>query len=460
MKTKTNGIVKLIIAVLILVLAMFSSKVEAAEKYDEFYELDGNYITRILPQTSVRDLKNNLDSESIVVKTANGEALDDDKFVGSGMTLEINGNNYTASVVGDLDGNGIITITDFIKLRHYMTNIITLEDWYVKAGDINNDGNISITDLSQLNLAVVRIKDIIAPETFIPETSFTKNTLTVSGETVDSNSGVAEYFFKIDNGNWVQNTSKTNGKYTFENIDFTQQHTVKMKVKDNAGNEKKTQTIVVNKQNKAIEIIPSTTEWTNEDITVVVEYDSNIDNTEKLISTDGGQTFTKYTGPVTVSKNTRIVAQIKRNYAVIEETSYDVTNIDKLDPKEFTPAIQYGKNSIQVDATTEDADATSEYGKSGMKEYEYVLKMGFWKWAINLQDNTYTFGALESKMNYDLEITAIDNAGNKRSYEEKNVKPKPEYTLEINANGGEYVGETTIVKTEGHGSKWTDKFCG
>lgn len=221
-------------------LCIFSINSDAQEKYGEFYETKDEYITRILPETTLQDLKNNLENQQINVKTENGKVFPNTEYVGTSMKMTVGEKNYTLSVIGDVDGNGKITITDASKINLHKNNLKKLDDKYILSADLNNDGKITITDVVQINLVVVNLKDIIAPVSFTPTVTSTQNSITIEGITTDKNSGIDSYSFKLDNGNWAQNTDKTDGKYTFSSVDSAVGHTVLMKVKDKAGNQKKT----------------------------------------------------------------------------------------------------------------------------------------------------------------------------------------------------------------------------
>lgn len=125
------------------------------------YTQEDNYITRVLPNTLVTEFKNNLSTEgNVILKDRNGEIVEDDNIVKTGMTLEIGGAQYKVSVVGDINGDGKLSITDLVQCNLHTTNIKVLKGENVKSADINGDGNCTVTDLVQLNLVVANIKDI------------------------------------------------------------------------------------------------------------------------------------------------------------------------------------------------------------------------------------------------------------------------------------------------------------
>ena len=74
------------------------------------------------------------------------------------MILKVEENTqYTLIVIGDIDGNGKISITDLVRLKLFSVSILIPNDIEKIASDMNGDGKISITDLVQLKLISVGI---------------------------------------------------------------------------------------------------------------------------------------------------------------------------------------------------------------------------------------------------------------------------------------------------------------
>lgn len=67
----------------------------------------------------------------------------------------------TAVVTGDLNGDGNVTITDMLMLKSRVLGH-TLESTAEKAGDINYDGNVSITDFLRIKSALLGKETIVA----------------------------------------------------------------------------------------------------------------------------------------------------------------------------------------------------------------------------------------------------------------------------------------------------------
>lgn len=58
-------------------------------------------------------------------------------------------------MTGDIDGNGIIDISDLTMLSQFVMNDITLSRDHLNAADCNGDGMTDITDLALLKQYVM-----------------------------------------------------------------------------------------------------------------------------------------------------------------------------------------------------------------------------------------------------------------------------------------------------------------
>ena len=139
----------------------------------------------------------------------------------------------------------------------------------------------SIAEIKTATLNVTNI-DRLAPNAFTPTATTTSNSITITGSTTDQPatttdgcSGIVAYYFSKDNGtSWQTNEDKTQTSYTYTELTQGTEYTIKMKAIDKAGNETITESITATTVTIAslgdIQISPSTTEWTNQDVTVTV----------------------------------------------------------------------------------------------------------------------------------------------------------------------------------------------
>ncbi len=89
-----------------------------------------------------------IEGVSATVKGADGKTLAGTAYVGTGCVIDVNGKSYSACIKGDLDGNGMLSSSDLVKLKQCLAGN---EDYssssaYFKAADYNADQRITTAD--------------------------------------------------------------------------------------------------------------------------------------------------------------------------------------------------------------------------------------------------------------------------------------------------------------------------
>ena len=288
--------------------------------------------------------------------------------------------------------------------------------------------------------------DRLAPNTFAPTVKGTKNRLEITANTTDKEatakdgkSGIKGYKFSKDNGSsWTGLI--TEGKYAYENLQSGTTYPIKVKAVDNAGNEVETNTtngtteeeITVPDGEGRISFAKDPNRWTRGQVRVEISTREQGYGIE--YSLDGSK-YTSYSAPIEVSENRIIYARLTKNGKAGKSATYNVDNIDRLQPKEFAVNIQ-GKttNSIVVEGNTTDAEGTQTDGSSGVRGYRFS-KDGGSNWTEEQTSGTYVFTGLNAGVNYQIKIKAIDNAGNERETTVKNETtsqlPNPQEKIQI-----------------------------
>ena len=160
-----------------LIKGSYSSSESIIFNYDLNVDNDNMIIKYLYDGTLVGDLlskvSSNLSNTEIVIYDINGNVKNNDNVLVSGDKLVlkyINGNSileYDLSVLGDVDGNGIVDLLDVNKLFEYYRNYSDMNSYYVNAGDVKFDeGDISF-DENDINLYVgdeKKINYIIFPD--------------------------------------------------------------------------------------------------------------------------------------------------------------------------------------------------------------------------------------------------------------------------------------------------------
>ena len=271
---------------------------------------------------------------------------------------------------------------------------------YVALTDGNNYGVTASHEVTNID----KIKPVI--------TSVTATTNTIKITATDEASGICAYAISESSTMPTKFTVVDSTKIFNKIIENKKQSTkYYVWVKDQAGNVSEvasttTGTVAgLTDANTTFSKTPN--DWTNKDVTLTAS------TTEKNFALqtkkDNGEWQT--TGTQTFTENGTIYARLWDGINAGAETKLNVTNIDKLAPNAFTPKATVTTNSIKVDGTTTDAQATSTNGSSGIKEYRFSKDGG--KTYTNAQTSaTYTFSGLTQNVEYTIVVEAKDNAGN------------------------------------------------
>ena len=136
--------------------------------FDESLREDtiNNQISKIEPDTKTSDLLNKItyskDNYDVVIKNINGEVISDDKLVGTGTTINLVTKDtkdiiqtYTVIIYGDVNGDGKIYATDYVKIKNHIMDISKLNGVPMIAADVNRDGNIYATDYVKVKMHIM-----------------------------------------------------------------------------------------------------------------------------------------------------------------------------------------------------------------------------------------------------------------------------------------------------------------
>ncbi len=127
----------------------------------ETWQASGAVLRKIPLGTTVGALKAGLNAGAFVTVTdAVGNALDDGVTAGSGMRVLLTDgetvyDSLTVAVTGDLNGDGKITLTDYVKLKSVLFNGTSLPGGAAEAADLNGDGNLTLTDYVKLKSCIL-----------------------------------------------------------------------------------------------------------------------------------------------------------------------------------------------------------------------------------------------------------------------------------------------------------------
>ncbi len=103
-------------------------------------------IVTIVPGTKVSDIVN-LIGKNTFVKDANGKEVESSKIPGTGYRVN---DTYTISMIGDLNGDGLVKSSDYMLIKKYIMESSKLKVSQKEAADVDKDGNIRATDYMKI----------------------------------------------------------------------------------------------------------------------------------------------------------------------------------------------------------------------------------------------------------------------------------------------------------------------
>ena len=115
------------------------------------YTLDNGFVIGVRDQVTVGSLLANFDNTGLEAVDAQGNALMDSDFVGTGTKISLlYGNDVldtvTVVVRGDLDGNGIVDTTDYMRVKSALRGTFEIDEAQRKAADADQNDKINATD--------------------------------------------------------------------------------------------------------------------------------------------------------------------------------------------------------------------------------------------------------------------------------------------------------------------------
>lgn len=128
---------------------------------DDSLSLSEDIITKINPGMKVSEILAKITyAGNIEVKNILGNTISGNDLIGTGSKINIKdaeGNTiytYTAVIYGDVDGDGNIYATDYVRIKNHIMDLAKLTGVFAMSADVDRDNNIYATDY-------VRIKNYI-----------------------------------------------------------------------------------------------------------------------------------------------------------------------------------------------------------------------------------------------------------------------------------------------------------
>ena len=124
--------------------------------YEKITKDNNEYLTKIEANTTIAQLKEKIKTNgTIKVLKDNNEITDTNTLVGTGMQIQIETERYIAIVKADLNGDGKIGLSDLSNIKFSLIGKKQLSIEAQIAGDINGDGKVSLSDMAKLKMYLV-----------------------------------------------------------------------------------------------------------------------------------------------------------------------------------------------------------------------------------------------------------------------------------------------------------------
>lgn len=128
------------------------------------YLLTDKFVKMVKEATTVADFTGNFDNEVLKVFNENAEELTSKTVVGTGNVIKLyNGSDVVGSlnviISGDLDGDGLVTTTDCMRVKATFLGMFSLSESQTAAADADENGFISSTDYMRLKYSLLNKKD-------------------------------------------------------------------------------------------------------------------------------------------------------------------------------------------------------------------------------------------------------------------------------------------------------------
>ena len=102
-------------------------------------------VTGIPEGTAVEDVIAHFQTDDVIVTVTTADGAEA-KDIGTGYLLNVGGESYTIVVLGDINGDAVVNISDLYIILDYINSVTTLSGAYLKAGCICKRDDIDIFD--------------------------------------------------------------------------------------------------------------------------------------------------------------------------------------------------------------------------------------------------------------------------------------------------------------------------
>ena len=81
-------------------------------------------------------------------------------LIGTGYKITTGGKTYTAIKLGDTNGDGRISASDYVKVENHIMGVATLKDSFLKSADTNQNDSVTAADYVKIENHIMEIHGI------------------------------------------------------------------------------------------------------------------------------------------------------------------------------------------------------------------------------------------------------------------------------------------------------------
>ena len=131
----------------------------------DVYQVGEEILRRIPAGTTVETFLQNIHQTGLRV-IGDGQEISADALVGTGMVVQLlYGDQIVGGwilvVTGDINGDGDISVTDMLLVKSHLLGKTTLEGVQAQSGDTNGDKTVSITDFLQIKAHILGREQVV-----------------------------------------------------------------------------------------------------------------------------------------------------------------------------------------------------------------------------------------------------------------------------------------------------------
>lgn len=114
------------------------------------YAIQDSFVSKVVADTTVADFLAGFDQSGLTVNDQNGNALNENDVVCSGMTVVYGDYAYTIVVTGDVNSDGDVNSADARAIVLATVSSASMSDWQMLAADVNDDQDVTTADVREL----------------------------------------------------------------------------------------------------------------------------------------------------------------------------------------------------------------------------------------------------------------------------------------------------------------------